>query len=104
MWMRSVSLANYFYQLHKEQTGLWEIYSHRNHCGGKWYTRYGLLLVYRGGGVISAMALLWSSGDNFQALSLSFHQVGPGDQTQVVRLSCKPLHLLSHLPRLAFEF
>ena len=30
-------------------------------------------------------------------VNLSFHHMGPGDWTQVIRLGCRPLDLLSHL-------
>lgn len=43
------------------------------------------------------MACLWISEDNFQELVLSLHQVGPGYQTQVIRLCSKHLYLLSLL-------
>lgn len=87
MWMRSVSLANYFYQLHKSKLGSGRFIHTEITAEGSGALDKVYSLFIREVGVTCAMALLWSSGDNFQALSLSFHQVGPGDQTQVVRLS-----------------
>lgn len=40
---------------------------------------------------------VWRSGDNVKELVLSFHQVGPGARTQVMKLGGKRLYPLSHL-------
>lgn len=43
-----------------------------------------------------AITHMWRLKDNFQKLVLSFHRVGPGDQTHV-SLGGKHLYSLSHL-------
>lgn len=37
-------------------------------------------------GLTCASMLMWTSEDNMQEAVLSVHSVGPGDQTQVLRL------------------
>lgn len=44
-----------------------------------------------------ALVHIWRSGDALQELILSFHPVGPGDQTQVVSLGSLHLYPLSCL-------
>lgn len=43
-----------------------------------------------------AFMCVWSE-DNTEESILSYHHVGPRDWFQVIRLSDKPFHLLSHL-------
>lgn len=44
-----------------------------------------------------ATACVWRSENNLQKSVLSFSHVGRGDQTQVIRFSCKYLYPLSHV-------
>ena len=52
--------------------------------------KYTTLFMYSGGRI-------WRSKDNQQESVLSFHHVGPGDQTQGIRLGGACLYPLSQL-------
>lgn len=49
------------------------------------------------GGLLGASVHVWRLEDSLLDLVLSFHQVGPRDQTKVIRLVNKYLFPLSHL-------
>lgn len=50
------------------------------------------------------MVPVWRSEDKFQESVLSFNCVGPGDQTQVVKLGDKCLYLQSYFTSPLFFF
>jgi hypothetical protein len=43
---------------------------------------------------------IWQSENNFVKLVLSFHHIGPGDQSQIIRLGGKHFYPLSYLSSL----
>lgn len=54
-------------------------------------------------GCIHVMTYLWRSEDNFWKKIISFPQIGPRYQTQVIRLGSKCLHQLIHVSRPEFR-
>lgn len=47
---------------------------------------------------VQATMCMWGSEENLQESALFFHLVGPGEQTKVICLGRKHLHLPSHTP------
>jgi hypothetical protein len=66
--------------------------------------KFFTLCIMEGDTCTLAMALLWDSEDNLWELILSFHYVGPGNHTQVIRYGSKhPILLTHHLTGLVIE-